>query len=83
MPLYKGKVHNSIAAPNKENLTFRDNILRIAKVSVPSLTMFKPGQPNGKAAIICPAGAYAILAFDKEGTKIAEEFTKWALLPLY
>lgn len=79
MPLYKGKVPNSIAAPNKENLTFRDNVLRIAKVSVPSLTMFKPAQPNGKAVIICPGGAYSILAFDKEGTRVAEEFAKWGV----
>lgn len=79
MPLYKGKVPNSTAAPNKENLTFRDNILRIAKVSVPSLTMFRPAQPNGKAVIICPGGGYGILAFDKEGTRMAEEFTKWGV----
>jgi len=79
MPLYKGKVPNSIAAANAENLTFRDNVLRIAKVSVPSITMFKPAQPNGKAVIICPGGGYAILAFDKEGTRMAEEFSKWGV----
>jgi len=79
MPLYKGKVPNSIASPNKENLNFRDNVLRIAKVSVPSLTMFKPAKSNGNAVIICPGGGYGILAFDKEGTKIAEEFTKWGV----
>jgi acetyl esterase/lipase len=79
MPLYKNKVPNSIAAPNKESLTFKDNVLRIAKVSVPSLTMFRPAQPNGKAVIICPGGAYAILAFDKEGTRVAEELNKWGV----
>lgn len=79
MPLYKNGVPNSIAAPNRENLTFRDNVLRFAKVSVPSLTMFKPVQPNGRAVIICPGGSYSILAFDKEGTRVAEEMNKWGV----
>ena len=79
MPLYNGKVPNSITAPNKENLTFRDNVLRIAKVSVPTLTMFKPAKANGQAVIICPGGGYSILAFDKEGTRVAEEMNKWGI----
>ncbi len=79
MPLYKNGVPNSIAAPNKENSTSRDNIIRIAKVSVPSFTIFKPAKPNGKAVIICPGGGYSILAFDKEGTNVAEEFNKWGV----
>jgi acetyl esterase/lipase len=29
--------------------------------------------------IICPGGSYAILAFDKEGTRVAEEFNKWGV----
>ena len=79
MPLYKNGVPNSIAAPNKESSTFKDNVTRIAKVSVPSITVFKPAQPNGKAVIICPGGGYGILAFDKEGTDVAEEFNKWGV----
>ena len=79
MPLYKNGVPNSIAAPNKENSTSRDNIIRIAKVSVPSFTIFKAAKPNGKAVIICPGGGYSILAFDKEGTNVAEEFNKWGV----
>ena len=79
MPLYKNGVPNSIAAPNKENSTFKDNVTRIAKVSVPTLTLYKPEKPNGKAVIICPGGGYSILAFDKEGTKVAEEMNKWGV----
>lgn len=79
MPLYKNGVPNAIAAPNKENSTFRDNITRIAKVSNPTLTIFKPLKPNGKAVIICPGGGYSILAFDYEGTKVAEEMNKWGI----
>lgn len=29
--------------------------------------------------IICPGGGYSILAFDKEGTRVAEEVNKWGV----
>jgi len=80
MPLYKAAVPNSIAVPNKENTTTgTDGVTRIAKVSVPSITMYKPANANGMAIIICPGGGYTILAIDKEGTKVAEEFNKWGI----
>jgi len=80
MPLYKGAVPNSIAVPDKENSTIgTDGVTRVAKVSVPSLTMYKPAKANGMAIIICPGGGYSILAIDKEGTKVAEEFNKWGI----
>ena len=80
MPLYKGAVPNSIAVPNKESTTTgADGVTRVAKVSVPSITMYKPANANGMAIIICPGGGYSILAIDKEGTKVAEEFNKWGI----
>ena len=80
MPLYKGAVPNSISVPNKENTTTgADGVTRVAKVSVPSITMYKPAKPNGMAIIICPGGGYSIFAIDKEGTKVAEEFNKWGV----
>ena len=78
IPLYKD-VPNNKQVSDKENATTRDNVTRIAKVSNPTLTVFKPEKPNGKAVIICPGGGYAILAFDKEGTRVAEEFNKWGV----
>ena len=79
MELYR-KVPNSITAPNKEHTTVgNDNVIRVAKVSVPSLTMYKPAEQNGMSVIICPGGGYSILAWNKEGTKIAEEFNKWGI----
>ncbi len=77
--LYKDAVPNSKLAPDKENSIFRDNVTRIAKVSNPALTIFKAAKPNGKAVIICPGGGYSILAFDKEGTKVAEELNRWGV----
>jgi len=79
IPLYKDGVPNSKPIPDRENSTFKDNVTRIAKVSQPTLTVFKPVKPNGKAVIICPGGGYSILAFDKEGTRVAEEMVRWGI----
>ena len=78
IPLYSAVPNNKPVA-DKEYSTFRDNVTRIAKVSNPTLTVYKPDKPNGKAVIICPGGSYAILAIDKEGTRVAEEFNKWGV----
>ncbi|MEJ8841460.1 alpha/beta hydrolase [Lacibacter sp. H375] len=79
MPLYNGAVPNSKPARNKETAVSKDNVLRISKVSVPTLTVYKPANPNGMSVIICPGGGYGILAFDKEGTRVAEEMNKWGI----
>nr|WP_294904572.1 alpha/beta hydrolase [uncultured Lacibacter sp.] len=79
MPLYSGAVPNSKPAPNKERSETKDNVKRISKVSVPTLTVYKPANPNGMSVIICPGGGYGILAFDKEGTRVAEEMNKWGI----
>jgi len=79
MPLYAGPVPNSKPAPDKESAVSKDNVLRISKVSVPTLTVYKPANPNGMSVIICPGGGYSILAFDKEGTRVAEEMNKWGI----
>lgn len=47
-------------------------VIRIQNVSVPTLSVFKPKQPNGTAVVICPGGGYTILAWDLEGTEVAE-----------
>lgn len=77
MLLYKEAIPNSKGLPNRETVTVRDNVMRIAKVNVPSLTAYFPDKPNGKSVIICPGGGYQILAFDKEGTRVAEVFNQW------
>ena len=48
-------------------------------MSIPTLTIYKPDTPNGKSVIICPGGGYSILAWNKEGTRVAEEFNKWGI----
>lgn len=79
IPLYQNAVPNSTGAADKENSVTRDNVTRIAKVSRPTLTIYRPAKPNGQSVIICPGGGYTILAFDKEGTRVAEEFNRWGV----
>lgn len=79
MLLYSGAIPNSKPAPNKESALIRDNVTRISKVSIPTLTIYKPANSNGMSVIICPGGGYSILAFDKEGTRVAEEMNKWGI----
>lgn len=79
IPLYQNAVPNSTGAVDKENSVTRDNVTRIAKVSRPTLTIYRPAKPNGQSVIICPGGGYTILAFDKEGTRVAEELNRWGV----
>jgi acetyl esterase/lipase len=53
-------------------------IIRLGNVSKPSITIMKPApeKDTGAAVIICPGGAYNILAWDLEGTEVAEMFNK-------
>lgn len=48
-------------------------IIRIRKVTRPSLEFYKAKNVKGAApaVIVCPGGGYSILAYDKEGTDIA------------
>lgn len=51
----------------------RDDIFYLDKVTNPTLEVFKPeaGKANGKAVVVCPGGAYSVLAYNKEGQEIA------------
>jgi acetyl esterase/lipase len=60
-------------APEKVNPS-KDDIIRITDVNVPSLTVFlakDTGAPT-PAVMVCPGGGYSILAWNHEGTEIAE-----------
>ncbi len=50
------------------------NVIRIASVTDPAIDVFEPdgGNRNGIGVIICPGGGYQILAYDLEGTEVAE-----------
>ena len=61
-------------APNPNAKPPKDDTLRVALVTEPTLTLFRaPAEKaSGAAVVICPGGGYNILAWDKEGTEIAE-----------
>jgi acetyl esterase/lipase len=50
-----------------------DNVMRLTDITEPNIAVFQvPGAKQATpAVIICPGGAYGILAYDKEGTEIA------------
>lgn len=61
LPLYAGKIPNSITGPNREvSDTGVNGRITIRKVSVPTLTAYFPekDKANGTALIIIPGGGY-------------------------
>lgn len=50
------------------------HVIRLGDVSKPELHVFRPakGRANGAAVVICPGGGFNILAWDLEGTEVAE-----------
>jgi acetyl esterase/lipase len=60
----------------KDELNAKTTDERIAFVERPTLTAFPADKEsaNGSAVIICPGGAYNILAWPKEGVEVAEWF---------
>ncbi len=59
--------------PEKELPARGDDVIRLTDINEPTITVFKvSGTSNPTpAVIICPGGAYSILAYNKEGTEIA------------
>ena len=72
MPLYEGKIPNSIKSADKE---FETSWHFLAKVSRPTLTVYTPpaGSANGTAVIVCPGGGYNSLNIKMEGYSVAEQ----------
>jgi acetyl esterase/lipase len=69
-PQEKGDLPPEAPQPPKNN----DNIIRLGNVSAPELAIYKPAadKANGAAVVICPGGGYSILAYNHEGTEVAE-----------
>ena len=68
-------------APNSSGITSPEiqegNI--ISSVTRPVLYVYPAAEPNGTAIIMCPGGAYAKLAFNHEGTDMAEWFNSMGI----
>lgn len=48
---------------------------RLMNVSEPTLSIYRPQQPNGTAVLVAPGGAYLFLAIEHEGTQVCERLT--------
>ncbi|MCA8832652.1 alpha/beta hydrolase [Hymenobacter pini] len=80
LPLYTGPVPNSRPSKVREVVEKQaGGSIRISNVTEPTLTVFRPAQPNGTAIIICPGGGYARLAMDHEGYNVARRLTDWGI----
>jgi acetyl esterase/lipase/rhodanese-related sulfurtransferase len=49
-------------------------VIRLGNVSTPQLAIYRPekSKDTGAAIVICPGGGHTILAYDLEGTEVAE-----------
>ena len=62
--------HNSKLVETNET---SGGVTRIANVSDPSITLYQvKGRRSKSAVLVCPGGGYSKLAWDKEGTEVAE-----------
>lgn len=61
--------------PEEEQLVGAVKVEAENEKEIPNLTVYLPKKPNGKAIIMCPGGAYGMLAIDHEGHAMADWFT--------
>lgn len=77
--LWPDKVPGAVKAKQApvEDLKTEPGIIRITEVTNPTLVVYEPsGVKNGIGVIVCPGGGYGILAYDKEGTDVAQWLAK-------
>lgn len=79
LPLYTKKISGAKPAADQEkSVTSNDGMVRISKISVPTIKIYQPEVSinNHIAIIIFPGGGYAINAIKHEGWDVAEYFAK-------
>ena len=69
-PAEPGEEHD-VTGP-KDNVVAGRPVVRLGNVSKPTITVYKPAadRDTGAALLVCPGGAYRILASDLEGTEV-------------
>jgi acetyl esterase/lipase len=81
IPIWPGTPPDNIAQshPEGDATTVKDNLIagrplvRLANVSVPTITLYRPkGIDTGAAVVVFPGGGYNILAIDLEGTEVCD-----------
>lgn len=76
-PVWPGKTPDEpagITAKKKPDEMGKDEVMRVRYVDTPTLTWYPApkSKANGAAVVVCPGGGYNILAWNKEGTEVAE-----------
>lgn len=61
-----------------DNKVAGDSVIRLGNVSKPTLTVYSAPKEkaNGAAILVCPGGAYHILAMDLEGTEVCKHLNE-------
>ncbi|CAN5439798.1 hypothetical protein BH10BAC3_BH10BAC3_23520 [soil metagenome] len=81
IPLYPGSIPGNRDVPNEESSNVEGGILRVFKISKPTLSIYLPvkEKANGTAVVICPGGGYGINAMGHEGTDVAKRFNEMGI----
>lgn len=71
-PLVDGEERNF--TKQTDRLIAGESIIKLGNVSEPQVHVFlpQPEKATGSAVVICPGGGFSILAWDLEGTEVAE-----------
>lgn len=71
-PLVEGEARD--LTKDSDRLIAGRRIIKLGHVSTPEIQVYLPAEEkrNGAAVIICPGGGFSILAWDLEGTEVAE-----------
>lgn len=78
MDVWPGEVPGEVGDVGEEQVQPpRDNakpVKRLTNVTKPTIAVYRPAKEidTGAAVLICPGGGYGILAWDLEGTEVAE-----------
>src|SRR5690349_1039382 len=77
IPLYTGSIPNAKPAADEEKLLPDHNGTPISvAVQKPTLSVFLPKKPDGRALLICPGGGYSIVAIKHEGEEVAKKLSE-------
>lgn len=70
-PGERGNIGEEHVLPDREG---QKKVMRITNVTSPTISIYAPPSENRSktAVVICPGGGYSILAWDLEGTEVAE-----------
>ncbi len=71
--LWPGKPPGETGTIAEEKATNK-GFVSITNVSKPTITVYTPSpeKQNGAAVVVCPGGGYSLLAYEHEGTQVAE-----------